>query len=115
MTFEKTISALDAYFLLAGLKVGPEATIQGIAAALSEAKGQPVSVGGLYVVMQRARDRGWVIETSIEPEAKQGGRRKSGFTITDRGRNVVTVYLKDLDALREGTVYAYRPRSSHTD
>ena len=72
-----------------------------IRAAVEELLGKSVSVGAVYVPLDRLAERGYLETHYGAPTPERGGRRKKYFKLTQRGINILGETKALNDALWE--------------
>lgn len=91
------VGELEELVLLAIRQIGDDAYGVPVGAALAEA-GRIISVGTLYVTIDRLENKGLIVGRQGEATPERGGKAKRYFKLTGKG----------LDALREAeTTRAY--------
>ncbi len=73
-----------------------------IAQAIEHSSGRPVSIGSVYVTLDRLAKKGLVCSRLGEPTAERGGRAKTYFRITAAGLRGVQQAQRTLTGLWSG-------------
>ena len=88
--------------LLAIVRLGPDAYGMSIMREIAERADRKVSRGGLYLVLERMVQKGYLATRTGEPRPERGGRAKRFFELTDGGRDALRVSGRSLLALWDG-------------
>jgi PadR family transcriptional regulator, regulatory protein PadR len=80
-----SIGEFEELVLLAVRRLGGSAYSQSIRQALAPARGRPVSLGALYVTLDRLGQKGLVCSRLGEPQPVRGGRARRYYAITPQG------------------------------
>jgi len=71
--------------LLALIRLADEAYGVPIAEAIEKSSGRGVSIGSVYITLDRLAEKGLVTSRLGEPTAERGGRAKTYFRVTAKG------------------------------
>ena len=85
---ENHLGELEEKVMLAIVHLGEGAYGVPVRAALEEA-GRSVSVGALYVTLQRLEEKGLVAGRDADPTPERGGRAKRYFRVTGGGHEAL--------------------------
>ena len=85
MAKRDVLGGLELQVLLALIRLGDEAYGVPIAATLAQHTGREVSVGSIYLALERLTRKGLIGSRRGEPTAVRGGRAKTYFRITPLG------------------------------
>ena len=85
MAKRDVLGGLELQVLLALIRLGDEAYGVPIAATLAQYAGREVSVGSIYLTLERLARKGLISSRRGEPTAVRGGRAKTYFRITPLG------------------------------
>ena len=72
------LTRMEEIILLTVHRLAPEAYGVTIRAAVEELLGKPISVGAVYVPLDRLAERGYLETSYSDPTPERGGRRKIG-------------------------------------
>ena len=95
------LTRMEEILLLTVQRLDPEAYGVTIRAAVEELLGKSVSVGAVYVPLDRLAERGYLETHYGAPTPERGGRRKKYFKLTQRGINILGETKALNDALWE--------------
>ena len=84
---EFLLGTLEQIVLLAAMRLGDRAYGMTVRDEIEKRTGRAVSLGAVYVTLQRLEDKGLVSSRFGEPTAERGGRSKRYYRITDAGRD----------------------------
>jgi DNA-binding PadR family transcriptional regulator len=79
------LGGFEQLVLFAVLHVGNDAYGVPIGKAIEESSGRSVSLGSVYITLERLEAKGLVTSRQGEPTAVRGGRAKTYFRITGKG------------------------------
>ena len=96
------LGGFELLVLLALVHVGDDAYGVPIANAIEESSGRPVSIGSVYITLERLEKKGLVRSELGEATAVRGGRAKTYFRITARGLREVRQAQRTLVNLWRG-------------
>jgi PadR family transcriptional regulator len=102
MAKREFLGGFELLVLLALVRLGDEAYGVPIAEAIETSSGREVSLGSVYLTLDRLGTRGLVASRLGEPTAERGGRAKTYFHITARGLREVRQARRTLTALWHG-------------
>ena len=91
------LTRMEEIFLLTVHRLDPEAYGVTIRGAVEELLGKSVSVGAVYVPLDRLAERGYLETWYSDPTPERGGRRKKYFKLTQKGVNI----LQETKALQD--------------
>src|SRR5687767_11441202 len=81
-----TLGGFELLVLLALIRLGDDdAYGVPISQAIEASSGRPVSIGSIYITLDRLERKGLVSSRLGEPTAARGGRAKTYFRITAKG------------------------------
>ena len=95
------LTRMEEILLLTVHRLGPEAYGVTIRAAVEELLGKSVSVGAVYVPLDRLAERGDLEISYSDPTPERGGRRKKYFKLTQDGLKILGETKSLNDALWE--------------
>lgn len=99
---------LDVCVLMSVAILGPDVasgtTVRNHLAGIAEL---PRTHGAIQAGMRRMEGHGWLETRLGPPRAVRGGRSHILYRVTPTGMRVLKDYLAGMDALREGTEFAY--------
>jgi len=98
----KHLGELEHLILLSIVRLGPEAYGMSVLRELKERAGRGVSRGGLYLVLERLVQKGYLDTRMGTPSAERGGRAKRFFELTADGMDALRVSGRSLMALWDG-------------
>ena len=96
------LGGFELLVLLALVRLGDEAYGVPISEAIEHSSGRPVSIGSVYVTLDRLAKKGLVSSRLGEPTAERGGRAKTYFRITTAGLRGVQQEQRTLTGLWNG-------------
>src|ERR1700730_12714130 len=85
MAKREFLGGFELLVLLALIRLGDEADGVPISEAIEESSGREVSIGSVYITLDRLAEKGLVSSRLGEPTAERGGRAKTYFHITAKG------------------------------
>lgn len=89
MPLDPILGSLEQLVLLALLRLEPDAYGRTIHREMEERTGRSVSIGSVYVVLERLETKGYVSSSSGPPTPARGGRSKRLFVVTGSGRSAL--------------------------
>ena len=95
------LTRMEEILLLTVHRLAPEAYGVTIRVAVEELLGKSVSVGAVYVPLDRLAERGYLETSHSAPTPERGGRRKKYFKLTQKGINILGETKSLQDALWE--------------
>ena len=98
------LTRMEEILLLTVHRLGAEAYGVTIRAAVEELLGKSVSVGAVYVPLDRLAEHGYLETSQSDPTPERGGRRKKYFKLTQAGLKT----LQETKALQD-TLWANVP------
>ena len=93
------LTRMEEILLLTVQRLDPEAYGVTIRAAVEELLGKPVSVGAVYVPLDRLAERGYLETWHSDPTPERGGRRKKYYRLTQNGLKILAETKALNDAL----------------
>jgi PadR family transcriptional regulator len=96
------LGGFELLVLSALIRLGDEAYGVPIADAISETSGRDAALGSVYVTLDRLSRKGLVTSRVGEPTAERGGRAKTYFRVTAKGRRELQHTKQTLNALWNG-------------
>ena len=102
MAKREFLGGFELLVLLALIRIGDEAYGVPISEAIEDSSGREVSIGSVYITLERLSSKGLVSSRLGEPTAERGGRAKTYFRITARGLFEVRQARRTLTALWKG-------------
>src|ERR1700732_3119701 len=96
------MGGFELLVLLALLRLGDEAYGVPISEAIEESSGREVSLGSVYITLDRLAEKGLVSSRLGEPTAERGGRAKTYFRVTANGLRAVRQAQRTLVNLWNG-------------
>jgi PadR family transcriptional regulator len=110
MPAREFLGGFELLVLLALIRLGDEAYGVPIAQAIEATSGRDVSIGSVYITLDRLERKGLVTSRLGEPTAVRGGRARTYFRATPKGlraarhaqRTLVTLW-KGIPALQGGS------------
>ena len=102
MTKRGVLGGFELLVLLALIRLGDEAYGVPIADEIEASLGRSVSVGSVYITLDRLERKGLVSSRLGEPTAERGGRAKTYFRPTAKGLREVRVARRSLMRLWQG-------------
>ena len=110
MASREFLGGFELLVLLALMRLGEDAYGVPIAAAIEESSGRQVSLGSVYLTLDRLEGKGFVRSQLGEATAVRGGRAKTYFRITGKGlkevrhaQRTLTTLWRDVPQLEGGT------------
>jgi PadR family transcriptional regulator, regulatory protein PadR len=97
-----TPGGFELLVLLALIRLGDDAYGVPISQAIEASSGRPVSIGSIYITLDRLERKGLVSSRLGEPTAARGGRAKTYFRITAKGLREVRQARRTLISLWQG-------------
>src|SRR5687768_17018597 len=97
-----TLGGLELLVLSALVRLEDEAYGVPIAEAIEQHSGSDVSIGSVYLALERLEKKGFVTSRLGEPTAERGGRAKTYFRITAKGLREVRQARRTLISLWQG-------------
>jgi PadR family transcriptional regulator len=88
--------------LLALLRLGDEAYGVAVRREIHARTGRDVTIGAIYVTLDRLETKGFATSRVGEPTAERGGRAKRYFRVTAKGKTVVHRTHEALRSMTEG-------------
>ena len=85
MGHREFVGGFELLVLLALIRLGDEAYGVPIAEAIESSSKRSVSIGSVYITLERLQRKGFVAARLGEPTAARGGRAKTYFRITAKG------------------------------
>lgn len=79
------LSRTEELLLLTVWRLQDDAYSLSVQEALSDLLGKPVSIGAVYVPLERLKRRGLLKAREGEPTDQRGGRRKRFYALTTKG------------------------------
>jgi len=86
---KKYLTRSEEILLLAIWKMKDNAYGVSIRDAVKVMTGRLISIGALYVSLDKLAQKGYVTKKKGKPVPERGGRHKIFYTLTDSGRNVL--------------------------
>src|SRR5713226_4786277 len=102
MAKREFLGGFELLVLLALIRLGEDAYGGPISEAIEESSGRDVSIGSVYITLDRLERKGLVSSILGEPTAERGGRAKTYFRITAKGLREVRQSQRTLTALWRG-------------
>jgi PadR family transcriptional regulator, regulatory protein PadR len=96
------LGGFELLVLLALIRLGDEAYGVPIADAIEESSGREVSIGSVYITLDRLAGKGLVSSRLGEATAERGGRAKTYFRVTAKGLREVRQAQRTLITLWDG-------------
>ena len=98
-----TLGGFELLVLLALIRLGDDdAYGVPISQAIEASSGRPVSIGSIYITLDRLERKGLVSSRLGAPTAARGGRAKTYFRITAKGLRDVRQARRTLISLWQG-------------
>ena len=91
------ISRTEELLLLTVWKLQDDAYTLTVQEAMSSVTGKKVSVGAVYIPLERLAKKGFLETREASPTRKRGGRRKRYYSLSGKGQQA----LKNLYLLQE--------------
>ena len=102
MAQQVVLGGVELLVLLALIRLGDEAYGVPISDEIEATLGRSVSVGSVYITLDRLERKGLVSSRLGEPTAERGGRAKTYFRPTARGLREVRLARRTLMRLWQG-------------
>jgi PadR family transcriptional regulator PadR len=102
MPQQVVLGGVELLVLLAVIRLGDDAYGVPIADEIEASLGRSVSVGSVYITLERLEHKGLVSSRLGEPTAERGGRAKTYFRPTAKGLREVRVAKRSLMLLWQG-------------
>jgi DNA-binding PadR family transcriptional regulator len=102
MAKREFLGGFELLVLLALIRLGDEAYGVPISEAIEQSSGRHVSIGSVYITLDRLEDKGLVSSRLGEPTAERGGRAKTYFRLTATGLREVRQARRTLTMLWRG-------------
>ena len=102
MAKREFLGGFELLVLLALIRLGEDAYGVPISEAIEHSSGREVSIGSVYITLDRLSEKGLVSSRLGEPTAERGGRAKTYFRITAKGLREVRQAQRTLTALWKG-------------
>jgi DNA-binding PadR family transcriptional regulator len=102
MSKREFLGGFELLVLLALVRLGNEAYGVPISEAIEESSGRSVSIGSVYITLERLANKGLVSSRLGEPTAERGGRAKTYFRLTAKGLREVRQAQRTLVSLWQG-------------
>ena len=102
MVKRQFLGGFELLVLLALIRLGDDAYGVPISEAIEQSSGREVSIGSVYITLDRLSEKGLVSSRLGEPTAERGGRAKTYFRITAKGLREVRQAQRTLTALWKG-------------
>jgi DNA-binding PadR family transcriptional regulator len=96
------LGGFELLVLLAVIRLGDDAYGVPIAYAIETAGHRRVSVGSLYLTLERLETHGFLTSRLADPTPERGGRAKTYFRITGKGLRAVRQTQRTLVTLWSG-------------
>ena len=96
------LTRMEELILLAVWRLQAEAYGLAIRRQVSDLLGKKVSVGAVYIPLERLARRGLLDSWESEPTAKRGGRRKRFYKLTPKGLAALNTVKQVHDAAWSG-------------
>lgn len=103
-----TLGEFEQLVLLALLRQGAEGYGVSICQDIADRTGRDVSLGGVYKVLERLEDKGFVASRVGEPTPERGGRRKKHYRLLAAGQRGLKQSLAALARMTDGLEGAWR-------
>jgi PadR family transcriptional regulator, regulatory protein PadR len=102
MAKREFLGGFELLVLLALIGLGDEAYGVPISEAIETSSGRDVSLGSVYITLERLGRKGLVSSRLGEPTAERGGRAKTYFKVTAKGLREVRQAQRTLTTLWKG-------------
>jgi DNA-binding PadR family transcriptional regulator len=102
MTTHGVLGGFELLVLLALIRLGDDAYGVPISDEIEASCGRSVSVGSVYITLDRLERKGLVTSRLGEPTAERGGRAKTYFRPTAKGLREVRLARRTLMRLWQG-------------
>jgi DNA-binding PadR family transcriptional regulator len=96
------LGGFELLVLLAVIRLGDDAYGVPIADAIETTSHRRVSVGSLYLTLERLKSHGFLTSRLADPTPERGGRAKTYFRITGKGLRAVRQTQRTLVTLWTG-------------
>lgn len=96
------LGGFELLVLVALIRLGDEAYGVPIADAIEETSARSVSIGSVYITLERLERKGLVGSRLGDPTPERGGRAKTYFRITAKGLREVRQARRTLTRLWDG-------------
>src|SRR4029450_5919905 len=96
------LGGFELLVLLALIRLGDDAYGVPISNEIEASSGRSVSIGSIYITLDRLERKGLVSSTLGEPTSARGGRAKTYFRITAKGLREVRQARRTLGRLWRG-------------
>ena len=96
------LGGFELLVLLAVIQLGDDAYGVPIAEAIEQSSGRNVSIGSIYITLDRLATKGLVSSKLGEPTAERGGRAKTYFRATPKGVREARRAHRTITALWKG-------------
>jgi DNA-binding PadR family transcriptional regulator len=100
------LGQFEQLVMLAILRMQPTAYGVALQKELKLRTGREYSTGGIYAVLDRLEDKGFVKSKQGEATPERGGRAKLYFSLTAPGQTALQASLRAIDSLRSNTALA---------
>jgi DNA-binding PadR family transcriptional regulator len=104
------LGELEHLILVAILRLGPLAYGAAVIAEIERQTGRDLSHAATYLALQRLHDKAFITARAAVGETDRGGRAKSVFTLTRRGRDRLRESAAALFTMWDGLDPALRSR-----
>ncbi len=108
MAKRQFLGGFELLVLLALIRLGDDAYGVPISEAIEQSSGREVSIGSVYITLERLSEKGLVSSRVGEPTAERGGRAKTYFRITAKGLREVRQAQRTLTTLWKGVPQLHR-------
>ena len=102
MAKREFLGGFELMVLLALIRLGDDAYGVPISEAIEQSSGRDVSMGSVYITLERLTQKSLVSSRLGEPTAARGGRAKTYFRITAKGLREVRRAQRTLITLWKG-------------
>jgi DNA-binding PadR family transcriptional regulator len=102
MAKREFLGGFELLVLLALMRLADEAYGVPISDAIEQSSGREVSIGSVYITLDRLAKKGLVTSRLGEPTSARGGRAKTYFRITGKGLREVRQAQRTLITLWNG-------------
>jgi PadR family transcriptional regulator, regulatory protein PadR len=96
------LGEFEQLVLLAILRLGSNAYGMKIRLEIEERTGRPISIGALYITLDRMKQKGFIQSDLGEATPERGGRAKRFFTVNPSGREILDKSLMAIQKMSEG-------------
>jgi DNA-binding PadR family transcriptional regulator len=111
MAKREFLGGFELLVLLALIRLGDEAYGVPVSDAIEQSSGRVVSIGSVYITLDRLAKRGLVSSRLGESTRERGGRAKTYFRITAKGLREVRQAQRTLINLWSGVAQLHRGMS----